>query len=72
VLGKTSGTATVVSLVPVSGPTRFLPQVADVVRLAGGPVLVVATKDGTLRRFVSQTWVQLPGVSGASDPTYPG
>ncbi|MDM7853988.1 LpqB family beta-propeller domain-containing protein [Cellulomonas alba] len=73
VLGQSDGsTSPYVNLVPVAGPTTVLPQIADVVDLAGGPSLVVATKDGTLRRFVTPTWVQVDGVTGASDPSYPG
>jgi len=73
VLGRSAGsTSTFVNLVPVAGPTTVLPQVADVVGIAGGPSLVVATTDGTLRRFVQPTWVQVEGVTGASNPSYPG
>jgi hypothetical protein len=73
VLGKSDGgTSPHVNLVPVAGPTTPLPQIADVVDIAGGPSLVVATKDGTLRRFVTPTWVRIDGVTGASDPSYPG
>ena len=71
VVGRSSGNATV-HLVPVAGPTRVLPEVADLADLAGSPVIYVTTTAGELRRFVGSTWAQILGVSGASYPSFPG
>ena len=49
VVGRSVGNAAV-HLVPVAGPTRLLPEVADLADLAGSTVLYVTTTDGELRR----------------------
>ncbi|GAA3801904.1 LpqB family beta-propeller domain-containing protein [Cellulomonas soli] len=74
VLGR-SGAGSALHLVPVSGPTSALPEMADVVSVAGGRgarALLVATSGGELFRLDGPSWVQVVGVDGASDPSYPG
>jgi hypothetical protein len=71
VIGRSVGNPAV-HLVPVAGPTRALPEVANLVDLAGSTVVYVTTTDGELRRFVGSTWQQVVGVEGASSPTFPG
>ncbi|WP_426592719.1 LpqB family beta-propeller domain-containing protein [Cellulomonas sp. McL0617] len=71
VLGTSTGNVAVHS-VPVSGPTTSKPEVADPTALAGGAVIYVTTLDGGLRRFAGETWATVTGVTGASDPSYPG
>ncbi|MDQ0373281.1 LpqB family beta-propeller domain-containing protein [Cellulomonas humilata] len=71
VVGRSVGNAAV-HLVPVAGPTRALPEVANLADLAGSTVIYVTTTDGELRRFVGSTWAQIMGVTGASYPSFPG
>lgn len=71
VLGRSTGNVAV-HKVPVSGPTQALPEVADPSAIAGGAIIYVTTVDGTLRRFVGTTWAPVAGITGASDPSYPG
>ncbi|WP_028050218.1 LpqB family beta-propeller domain-containing protein [Cellulomonas sp. URHD0024] len=71
VLGRSTGNIAV-HLVPVSGPTQSLPEVADPTGMAGGIVIYVTTLDGSLRRYVDTTWAPVAGVTGASYPSYPG
>ena len=75
VLGR-SDAGSALHLVPVSGPTTPLPEMADVVSIAGGRserALLVATSEGELFRSDSRSsWVPVSGVEGASDPSYPG
>ncbi|MGN8246001.1 LpqB family beta-propeller domain-containing protein [Cellulomonas soli] len=74
VLGR-SGAGSALHLVPVSGPTEVLPEMADVVSIAGGRgerAVLVATSDGELFRSDGLSWVRVAGVEGASDPSYPG
>ncbi|WP_421734355.1 LpqB family beta-propeller domain-containing protein [Cellulomonas sp.] len=72
VIGRSTGNPAV-HLVPVSGPTRPLPEVAELAGLAGSSsVIYVTTTDGELRRFVGSTWAQVVGVSGAAYPSFPG
>ncbi|WP_456788016.1 LpqB family beta-propeller domain-containing protein [Cellulomonas sp. P5_C5] len=71
VVGQSVGNAAV-HLVPVAGPTRALPEVANLDDLAGSTVIYVTTTDGELRRFVGSTWAQIMGVTGASYPSFAG
>jgi len=71
VIGRSAGTLAV-HLVPVSGPTSALPEVADVDALAGGSVPYVTTTDGTLRRYTASSWAAVPSVEGVMDPSFPG
>lgn len=71
VIGRSTG-ATAVHRVPVSGPTRALPEVPDLVAVAGGKVLYAASGDGLLHKLVGATWVAVPGAEEISDPAYPG
>ncbi|KQS99806.1 LpqB family beta-propeller domain-containing protein [Cellulomonas sp. Leaf395] len=71
VVGRSVGNAAV-HLVPVAGPTRALPEVANLADLAGNSVIYVSTTDGELRRFVGSTWAQVLGIAGASYPSFPG
>jgi lipoprotein LpqB-like beta-propeller protein/sporulation and spore germination protein len=71
VAGRSVGNAAV-HLVPVAGPTRALPEVANLADLAGSTVIYVSTTDGELRRFVGSTWAQILGVTGVSYPSFPG
>lgn len=71
VVGRSTG-GVAVHEVPVSGPTRVLPEVPDLQSIAGSSVLYVTTADGALRRLVGPTWTVVDGVEDASDPTYPG
>jgi len=71
VLG-TSGGAAALQRVPLAGPTKALPEVGDLVGVAGGKVPYVSTADGGLLRLVGQSWVRVPKVEGVTDPAYPG
>ncbi len=71
VVGRTTGNPTV-HLVPVAGPSTALPEVAKLAGMAASTVIYVTTTDGSLRRFVGSTWASVTGVTGASDPTFPG
>ncbi|WP_456826408.1 LpqB family beta-propeller domain-containing protein [Cellulomonas sp. P5_E12] len=71
VIGRSTGNPAV-HLVPVAGPTKALPDVPKLAALAAGSVIYVTTTDGELRRFVGPTWAQIVGVTGASDPFFPG
>ena len=71
VTGRSVGNASV-HLVPVAGPTRALPEVANLADLAGGTVIYVTTTDGGLRRFVGSTWAEVVGITDASSPFFPG
>lgn len=71
VIGRSTGNPAV-HLVPVAGPTKALPDVPKLAALAAGSVIYVTTTDGDLRRFVGPTWAQIIGVTGASDPFFPG
>jgi hypothetical protein len=72
VLGTSAGT-TALHLVPLAGRTTALPEVGDLVGVAGGKVPYVSTADGQLFRLVGQqSWVRVPDVEGVADPSYPG
>lgn len=74
VLGR-SGGATSLTLVPVTGPSERLPAVSDATAVAadlGERTLLVATSGGQLRRYDGRTWVEVVGLTGIRDPTYPG
>jgi hypothetical protein len=71
VLG-TSGGATSLQQVPLAGATKPLPEVGDLVGVAGGKQPYVSTADGELLRLVGQSWVKVPGIEGVADPSYPG
>ena len=71
VVGRSVGNAAV-HLVPVAGPTRALPEVANLADLAGSTVIYVTTTDGELRRFVGSTWAQIAGRDGCVVPVLPG
>lgn len=70
VVGRSVGSANV-HLVPVAGPTRPLPEVANLADLAGSTAIYVTTTEGELRRF-GTTWAQILGVTGVSYPSFPG
>jgi hypothetical protein len=71
VLGTMGGT-TALQQVPVAGATKALPEVGDLVGVAGGKQPYVSTADGELLRLVGQSWVRVPDVEGVTDPSYPG
>ncbi|MGY4643079.1 LpqB family beta-propeller domain-containing protein [Cellulomonas sp. URHB0016] len=71
VLGTSGGTAAL-QQVPLAGATTALPEVADLVGVAGGKQPYVSTVDGELLRLVGQSWVRVPGVEDVADPSYPG
>ena len=74
VLGRAGGT-TSLTLVPVTGPSERLPAVSDATAVAadfGERTLLVATSGGQLQRYDGRTWVEVAGLVGVRDPTYPG